>query len=406
MGRNFICYEPEYVENFQCDGTACGALCCRNWGITIDKETYHKYKLIPQRKLRQKILAAIDTESFPGEYRIKMCETRCPMLRSDLRCEIQKKCEEKALSNVCAQYPRRYVLHGENTLFRVLSVSCPIARELAFASPEAMNIRKKNIMLDRSIDLYKVIDSRIPSNVVLSVMMTGVKILQNRNYTFDERLFLLGLYLDKCDENISGKVTDDIWQRTADFYLQDDAQFWKNALEKVSFKYQQYFEFMFGLMDVFYEKVMVNSNRRGEIFLSYVNKAFDLEKKKTAREFLNVFSAMYDDYSNYVLQDKWYVLENYIVQEFWGEVVPFSAEARGMESSFIIYLVYYKMMEFLLISMAGVKKDSIVVADILELISMMSYYVTHVEEFESIVLDYIGADINNPMEMMQKLLIV
>ena len=64
--------------------------------------------------------------------------------------------------------------------------------------------------------------------------------------SFDERLFLLGLYLDKCDE----------------------------------------------------------------IFLSYVNKAFDLEKKKTAREFLNVFSAMYDDYSNYVLQDKWYVLDN------------------------------------------------------------------------------------------------
>lgn len=65
---------------------------------------------------------------------------------------------------------------------------------------------------------------------------------------------------------------------------------------KVSFKYQQYFEFMFGLMGVFYEKVMVNSNRRGEPFLLYVNKAFDLEKKKTAREFLNVFSALYDDY--------------------------------------------------------------------------------------------------------------
>lgn len=87
-----------------------------------------------------------------------------------------------------------------------------------------------------------------------------------------------------------------------------------------------------------------------------------------------------------------------MVQEFLGEVVPFSAKTRGMESSFIIYLVYHKMMEFLLISMAGVKKDSIVVADILELISMMSYYVTHVEEFESVVLDYIGTDINNPKE--------
>jgi len=107
-----------------------------------------------------------------------------------------------------------------------------------------------------------------------------------------------------------------------------------------------------------------------------------------------------------LLDKRHYITENYIVQEFWGEVVPFSAEARGMESSFILYLVYYKMMEFLLISMAGVKKDSIVVDDIFELISMMSYYVTHVEEFESIVLDYIGIDINNPMEMMQKLLII
>lgn len=410
MGRNFICYEPEYVGKFKCEGDKCGALCCsRDWGVTIDKETYQKYKLMHQRGIKKKIIDAIEMEPSSGDYRIKMYENHCPLLCHDHRCGIQKELGEAMLSEACAQYPRRYFKIGENMLFRVLSISCPIARGLALLKPDSMIIKKRTILLNRSISLYKKIDESIPQDVILSMMMTGVNILQNRNYSLDERLFMLGLYIDKCDENMHNDAKADELEKISNMYVRDNVDFWKNEFKNIPFLYQQYFCFIFGLLDVFYEKVVLNLNGRGQEFFTYVEKSFRLdnkEKSKNAQELLNIFTNIYNDYAQYVLSDKWYVIENYLVQQFWGEIVPFSNKEKSMENNFIMFLVYYKLMEFFLISMVGVKGSKLAVDDILELLGTISYYVTHVEGFEAIIYEYIEKELDNPVRMMEKLLIV
>lgn len=35
---------PEYLKDFTCIGSTCEETCCKNWKITVDKETYKKYK--------------------------------------------------------------------------------------------------------------------------------------------------------------------------------------------------------------------------------------------------------------------------------------------------------------------------------------------------------------------------
>ncbi|WP_173443803.1 flagellin lysine-N-methylase [Selenomonas ruminantium] len=409
MGRNFICYEPEYVGKFKCEGDKCGALCCKDWEVTIDKETYQKYKLIQQRKLRKKIIDEIEMKTSSGDYRIKMHENRCPFLCYDYRCAIQKELGEAMLSEVCTQYPRRYFKISENMLFRVLSITCPIARKLALLKPDSMRIKKRTILLNKSISLYKKIDESIPQDIILSIMMTGVNILQNRNYSLDERLFMLAMYIDKCDENMHNDVKPDAWEKTSNIYVNNNVYFWKNEFKNIPFLYQQYFSFIFGLLDVFYEKVVLNLNGRGQEFFTYVEKSFRLDNKensKNTQELLNIFINIYNDYAQYVLSDKWYVIENYLVQQFWGEIVPFSNKEKSMENSFIMFLVYYKLMEFFLISMVGVKGSKLAVDDILELLGTISYYVTHVEGFEAIIYEYIEKELDNPVKMMEKLLIV
>ncbi len=409
MGKNFVCYEPEYVGKFECEGDKCGALCCRGWDVTIDKETYQKYKLIQQRKLRKKIIDEIEMKTSSGDYRIKMRENSCPFLCHDHRCVIQKELGEAMLSEVCAQYPRRYFKIGGKMLFRVLSITCPIARELALLKPDSMKIKKRTILLNRSISLYKKIDKSIPQNIILSIMMTGVNILQNRNYSLDERLFMLGMYIDKCDEIMHDDAKDDELEKISNIYVTNNVQFWQNEFKNIPFLYQQYFCFIFGLLDVFYEKAVLNLNGCGQEFFTYVEKSFRLDNKvnsKNVQELLNIFIDVYNDYNQYVLSDKWYVIENYLVQQFWGEIVPFSNKEKSMENNFIMFLVYYKLMEFFLISMAGVKGSKIVIDDILELLDTISYYVTHVESFEAIIHEYIEKELDNPVKMMEKLLIV
>ncbi|QMV51846.1 hypothetical protein GXP68_11140 [Ewingella americana] len=41
--KEILISRPEYVENFQCIGSACEDHCCKQWNITIDKDTYKKY---------------------------------------------------------------------------------------------------------------------------------------------------------------------------------------------------------------------------------------------------------------------------------------------------------------------------------------------------------------------------
>ena len=35
---------PQYLKDFTCIGSNCEETCCKNWKITVDKETYKKYK--------------------------------------------------------------------------------------------------------------------------------------------------------------------------------------------------------------------------------------------------------------------------------------------------------------------------------------------------------------------------
>lgn len=54
MLEQTIILQPNYVKNFQCDGTKCNAKCCKNWRIDIDIDTYKKYQRIKNPTIRKK----------------------------------------------------------------------------------------------------------------------------------------------------------------------------------------------------------------------------------------------------------------------------------------------------------------------------------------------------------------
>lgn len=200
-----IILHPKYVEDFQCDGSKCNSKCCRNnWRIDIDVNTYKKYQRIKNPVMRKKILSSIQPSTSQTGFEIKFNKDGvCPLLCDDNLCYIHRYLGEEALSITGRVYPRM-VRHIGRYQFRMLSMTCPVAAKQALFSYDGMEIRQMNCEADTGAwQLTEKVCERknVPDDLVaVHIIMGGLSILQNRLYSFEQRLVLLGLFLDRVED--------------------------------------------------------------------------------------------------------------------------------------------------------------------------------------------------------------
>lgn len=205
MSDKTIILQPKYVADFQCDGSKCNAKCCgNNWRIDIDVDTYKKYQRIKNPVIRKKILSSIQPSILQTGFEIKLNEARyCPLLCDDKLCYIQKNLGKDVLSTTCKGYPR-IVRHIGEYQFRILSMTCPVAAEKALFSSDGMEMYNIDDMEDttvwqlvaRACEKKDMTNSLFAANII----MGGLSILQNVSYNMEQRMVLLGLFLDKVEE--------------------------------------------------------------------------------------------------------------------------------------------------------------------------------------------------------------
>lgn len=197
-------WQPRYVSRFLCDGSKCDSLCCRAWDITVDDETYEKYRRLEDPAGKKFILDNIKNLPGGSGRLIKMDRARaCPFLCNDLLCHIQRNYGAEALSQTCRSFPRHLVQLYSFQL-RSLSMVCPVAARLALLSAGAMTMEP----VDRSgedtgwesLNFERNEKSETLSRLIEGIVLGGIAILQNKTYTREQRLFILGLYLDRADE--------------------------------------------------------------------------------------------------------------------------------------------------------------------------------------------------------------
>ena len=194
--EKIFCLKPRYLDAFKCDGARCGALCCRNaWNIYVDAVAYEKYCALP---------GVVEHLRRAGEHwRIAPNDKNCcPFLDADNLCRIQKAHGEDYLSRVCASYPR-IVTRFENFLEVALSPTCPLAAELvlladapltfeiAEADEKLLRLGANNILQGMPRDL---------AQLIFDVQLAMIAILQERRLSLDERLIVLGFFLDRVEE--------------------------------------------------------------------------------------------------------------------------------------------------------------------------------------------------------------
>lgn len=391
MTKNtYIILQPEYVGHFKCDGAKCNAKCCKNWRIDIDIDTYKKYQRIKNPNIRKKILSSLEPNIIQKGYmQVKLnSDGACPLICSDNLCYIQRNFGADALAPICQSYPR-FVRYIGDCQLRTLSMTCPIATEAALFSENGMDI--KNILPGSESNSWKIalqcekmidaIDTSMATNVILG----SLSILQNNFYTLEQRMVILGLFLDKSDElkNLSNGA--EVIADLALFYSSDD--------------------FRMQIQDIFANWVFYPT-AHGQLLAGILN--FLQEKKTFSNVSLLVQQAQnyeerYVDFRKLTDDTFGTAINRYWQHEFLCHGFPFFMKGSFLHNYFA-YLIAYKVWEMYLYGFYYAYGDKITKNDFLDLVTRYSKKLDHMNAFVDYLVKYTAPFEAEPIKLMQVLL--
>lgn len=331
MSNQSIILQPKYAADFRCDGSKCNAKCCGNkWRIEIDVDTYKNYQRIKNPVMRKKILSSIKPSTNRIGFEINFAEGKsCPLLCEDNLCYVQRNLGEEVLSNTCKGYPRIAKNIGKYQ-FRFLSMTCPVAAEKALFSSDGMNIQQVDIEKDTAAwELVANLGKNIniaDEMAAIHIIMGGLSILQNVSYTFEQRLVLLGLFLDRVEdcqqdvETVAGLID---YYNSGEFQqgisgLWDNWQYYPAAHK----------QFMAGIFKVLGREKKLNS------ITPWLASNFDYDE-------------MYNEKCQAIDKTLGAVLERYWQHEWLYNVFPFSLQGSLLHNYFA-YLISYEICKLMI----------------------------------------------------------
>ena len=386
MSNQSIILQPKYVGNFQCDGSKCNAKCCGKWRIDIDMETYKKYQRIKNPAMRKKILSGIQPSTIQTGFQIELNNKGvCPLLCEDNLCYIQRNMGEDALSQTCKVYPRMVQQIG-NYQFRMLAMTCPVAAEYALLSSNAMELQQ--ISCEEETSAWKLIAKNcnmknVPNDLAaVHIMMGGLAILQNTSYTFEQRLVILGLFLDRvedCQQNVEA-VAGLIDYYNSDTFQQEISNLWENW---------QYYpvahhQFMNGIITVLkQEKELLISSEHWQVMNDYYNNVYE-ERHHLVQERLGS------------------VLERYWQHEWLFHAYPYSFNG-GFLHNYFSYLIAYELCQLVIYSTYALD-NAWAERNILDVMGEFSKSFDHKRDFSKALVKETEIFESEPLKLMQVLL--
>ncbi len=323
-----VFWEPEYVARFRCDGTACGSQCCRDWQIPVDDRARARYQSMPDTAARASILNAIRPGTETGAPAFaNRSDGRCPFLRDDGLCQLQRDYGEAYLPGICWQYPR--VLYRFPRFIEcALTISCPVAAELVLGEAPLRFHRLRRPLPEGRPLLRPVPAVLALKSAVFSLQRAGIALLQDRRYPLDFRLAALSVLAARADE--AARQTPAA-ERLAALCRDAGSPGFIETLRDAS-------RSSFDLTESLRWRVRL----MGEIY----EHSFSPEKVDGIAA---ACAAFYPGFCRDVRQDFAPLLENYLVNEFFLRLYPFAFQGpftRNVE----IFLVTGKLVETALLA--------------------------------------------------------
>ncbi|WP_250278589.1 flagellin lysine-N-methylase [[Clostridium] colinum] len=373
MKNKYTFLQPTFYKDFKCSGNNCEINCCSyNWGITVDKDTYFKYRNVKYpndlvdllnkyiKKNRSKLnnnnygkivhikeKIKIDYTTIEDGIEQEITEdiylSFCPFQDENKLCKIHKALGEDGLCTTCKIYPR-----VTNNIFsnyeRSLSIGCEEVSKLLYNIKDGISFELVEVN-NKDSDFY-IVDLSKNKELILNyfddIRITCLEILQYRNLSLDNRMILLSIFMFKIDEFNKNNNLSSIPNYINNFF--NNIQLYEPILNLK--KQQQYL-----LLDIVLKVLDSNTNNFGVKSLILETKKVILTLFKAYLEIVteenNTFSPLYNEYKenrNKLMKDKEYFIENIFVNLFFVKGFPFNGQNSIKECCiiFIFNYIFYK----------------------------------------------------------------
>ena len=349
--QNFLCFQPQHVGKFKCDSSRCNPCCCGvGWNIFIDKETCARYP--------KEIAAQFKFDAKRDTYLVQFNEKNsCPFLTDEKLCSLQLKYGESFLSPTCRTYPRVISLFA-NFVERSLSLSCSVAAEMILFRDEPTAFELIEIPSDTTKKFLVnpiSVDEKISAHVI-DIQVAMISILQERTLSIDQRLIVLGFFLDKLDEISAHGLDEDALIKLIAAYESKKffAEQVPRMLRSVTFDEEKFSRLMLALFAELPDKIIPGA----AVAANY----------KLLGNFRKKFRAEHSIF-----------LENFIVNEIFLLCCPWRFEGT-IANNFGFFVAAYKFFELMLLS-AAVKRP-LSRAQLTAAAELFDRQIVHVEEYQ------------------------
>lgn len=308
---------PAYYNEFKCIGSACEDTCCAGWKVSVDKESFNKYRKITSGPLAKELQQNISRErKMPSDLtygKIKMdAKGACTFLKEDGLCKIHSELGEEYLCHTCTVYPR--LIHTVDTrIEKSLGVSCPEAARLILLNPNGIEFN-----IDEE-EVKKTLHNPTP-DYFWDIRMFTIEILQTRQATIEERLITLGLFLEKVDLLEKKQWATELpalMNRYRQMIL-DPKQLLLLADLPTNLSFQ---------MDLVHKLVSYRAkrpfgNQRYVDCLNDLVNGLQMVNGVTIQESIGLYKTTYEEiYSPFIIEHH-YLLENYLVNSIFKSLFP------------------------------------------------------------------------------------
>ena len=343
---------PKYMLTFKCIGSSCIDTCCAGWDINIDEDTYKKYtnctgelKKIVQGKFREN---KNSDDYLNRGFMILKEHNKCPFLNDNLLCDIHGGVGEANLCITCKRFPRVYNIIDDIYEKSGLA-SCPEICTKAFLNKDKMEFVEIEESVDESaIEIRRIIDTEVfqESDSLIQyfwdIRVNSINIMQNRNFSIEERLSILKYFYNKIEEYYNEKDFD-LLEEFLDEY--SEGNIYLDYLKTLDLNEGN--EFYLSLVD---EELIKNikSVRLKECVKEYkkgILKVNDIVK------YINDEKSILNSIEKYS-----YILENYLVNQIFKDLIPFN-KGESLNLSINVLINSYRIIKAYIIGISLNNKE-------------------------------------------------
>ncbi len=397
---------PQYMKDFKCIGKECSESCCVKWSISIDKDTYKKYKETKNQKLKDLFSTNITRWRSKGDYanyaKIILRENgECPFLDENKLCNIHKHLGEDGLSVTCTIYPRNYN-NIDDCLEISATMSCPEAARRALLNKEPMEFdvieEEKQIKggLRKTIDTSKVDFKNKVNRYLWDFRIFTISLLQNRDYRLWERVTILGLFYNKVSKS---KLIDSI-NIIANYNSNIQKGLYKEELLKIPCNME-----VQSLITTALTNKRVSMGINNEKYINMLQESMEgmeFNNEGEKKDKLKSYEKAYDYYNKNFEEKYEYILENYLVNDVFKDVFPL--KRKDLFENYEILVVKYAIIRMHLIGLASFYKEEFNEEKVVSTIQSFSRVVEHSDSFIENVYEILKDNNMNTMAYMAMLI--